>query len=678
MFTSLSLLIPLLACSPKEPAGAVDDTSGAAAGTQPTGGLDSTTGGGEDSDYTDPDTDETPDTDGSTTGGTIEGDCEAGGWAPGQAAFRDASADWGIPELAPAGVWLSAVDFDGDGWTDLAVRSGSTRDDFAAGTRKAWLLRNTGEGTFEDVTQTSGVRALRGEDDPNVGRPGAVWVFGDVNNDGHIDAYTGLADADSPDPTETSEILLGDGAGGFTLAEAPSDFQSDATDQPYGAAFADVDRDGNLDLWVTNYYGAGNYRQDRLYRGDGTGGFTDVTAESGLVTEEWYYVDDLNAALGHSVAWAGAACDLNNDGWPELLASSYGRAPNHLWRNTGGVFDNGSVASGYAFDHREDWTDNESARCWCALHPTDVYCHAVPEPALIACSSDADAFRWNHDYDWYPFRLGGNSGATTCADVDNDGWMDLLTSEIVHWDVGSSSDPSELLFNTGVDEVVFERPGNEVTGLTRDYDGVDWNDGDITGNLFDFDNDGWLDVYVGSSDYPGTRGLLWHQASPRSFEAVDVNEGIDHVRSHGSVAADFDRDGDLDVVVGHSASRCHGECYDTFDIRLFENLAGNGEDFVQLTLQGGEGSNRAAIGARVDVLAGGVTQSREVDGGHGQFGSQNEQALHFGLGASCVAEVTVRWPDAAGTIETFTVERGSRYLVIQGEAPVVETPGGSK
>jgi len=675
MIASL-LLIPLLACDPKEPADEDSETSETtdSDGTGPTDGLDTdptTTGPGGDDTDTDTMTDE-------TTGGTLVGDCEAGGWAPGAQAFRDASTDWGLPDFGAAGVRVDAVDFDGDGWTDLAVRSGNSRDDFAAGTRSAWLLRNTGAGGFEDVTQSSGVRAMRGDKDPNIGRPGATWVFGDVNNDGHLDVYTGLSDADSADPTESSEIMLGDGAGGFVLAEAPSDFQTNAVDQPYGAAFVDMDRDGFLDLWVTNYFALSDYRQDRLYRGDGTGGFTDVTSASGVNTKAWSYVDEINEGLAHSVAWAAGACDLNNDGWPELLASSYGRAPNHLWRNEGGVFANASVASGYAYDHREDWSDNESARCWCTLHPTDVYCDGVPEPELIACDDDGDVFRWNHTYDWYPFRLGGNSGATVCADVDNDGWMDLLTTEIVHWDVGGSSDPSELMFNTGDPSVVFERPGNEITGLTRDYDRVDWNDGDITASVFDFDNDGWPDVYIGSTDYPGTRGLLYHQSSPRDFEPVDLADGVDHLRSHGSAIADFDRDGDLDMVVGHSSARCHGECYDTFDVRLFENLTGNGGDFVQLRLQGGEGSNRAAVGARVDVLAGGVVQTQEVDGGHGQWGNQDDLVLHFGVGPACVAEVTVRWPDAAGTTETFTVDRGSRYLVIQGEAPVVETPGGSK
>ena len=288
-------------------------------------------------------------------------------------------------------------------------------------------------------------------------------------------------------------------------------------------------------------------------------------------------------------------------------------------------------------------------------------------------------FRWRHQSDREPFRLGGNSGATICADINNDGWIDLLTTEIVHFDVGGSSDPSELVINTGSDDIVLERPGNETTGLTRDRQLVAWNDGDITGGVFDFDNDGWQDVYIGSTDYPGARGLFYRQDAPLSFSEIAIESGIENNRSHGMAIADFDRDGDLDVILGHSRSRCAAgqepdptPCYETTQVRFFENTFGQDSQWVQLTLVGGDGTNRSAVGARATVTAKGeatIVQMQDVDGGHGHFGAQRDLTLHFGLADACKAEVTVRWPDAALTEQTFVVQAGARYLVVQGEDP---------
>ena len=296
-------------------------------------------------------------------------------------------------------------------------------------------------------------------------------------------------------------------------------------------------------------------------------------------------------------------------------------------------------------------------------------CADVGAP-LISCANN-----WNHDNDRNPWRLGGNSGATVCGDLDNDGDLDLFTTEIRHWWAGAGSDGSEVLVNDG--GATFTRPGDEALGLAITHDGTTWDEGHMTAAVFDFDNDGWNDIYLGASDYAGNRGRLYHNETDGSLAFVEVSPdvGIDHNRSHGVVVADFDRDGDLDVIVGHSRARCDAsgpnDCYERPQVRFFENLAGDGGNFVQLALEGGEGTNRAAIGARVTVTAGGVTQTQEVGGGHGHYGAQNDMVLHFGLGAACEAEVTVRWPDGALTTETASVQSGLRYRWRQGESPAI-------
>lgn len=588
--------------------------------------------------------------------------CEpAPAWSPSSAPFVDASVEAGLSQVY--GVRVTVVDFDGDGWADVHVARGNEApDDFAPeGARNSWLLRND-HGVFVDVTEASGFRLTR---EGAQGRPGHVVAWGDVDNDGDLDAYTGVSDGGGTIDA-TSELVLNNGDGTFSLAKKSGLRREFDRDAPGGAAFVDQDRDGLLDLWVAQN---GGDEQDSLWRGLGDGTFRDVTNAQRLTTLPWDAYSTLNAALTHSNAWSAAACDLNGDHLPDLLAASYGRALNHLWiQGEDGLFANQSIASGYASDDRVDWSDNQSARCWCQLHPTAEDCEGVPPADLILCETDDDAFRWTHSVDRMPFRLGGNSGTTVCADVDNDGDNDLLTTEIVHWDVGSSSDPSELLFNDGTG--TFTRPGNEVTGLTRVHEETAWNDGDITGAVFDFDNDRWPDVWIGSTDYRGDRGLLFHQLSPGQFEPVPVAAGVDHTRAHGVGVADFDHDGDLDLVVGHSTGRCEDDCVADPYLRLWKNPSQGA--WVQLRLEGAAGSNRSAIGARVQVAAGGVTQTHEVVGGYGHYGMQSDLVQHFGLGDACEAEVTITWPDAAATTQTFTVPAGHRLWVLQGEAPRVD------
>lgn len=607
-------------------------------------------------------------------------------YTAGTSLFVERTEQMGLLALEVQGTGLTVGDIDGDGYADLFVRRGNSAPDvFEPGDlqqRNTWLLRNADGRGFEDVTVESGVLATRGGYPIDLGRPLHVVAFGDVDNDGDQDIYTGLDTRTTRvvdwglglDVLETSELLLNDGEGRFTLAPADTVLRSESeVEDPSGATFVDFDRDGWLDFWQ----GQGGYqsiRQDRLFRNVGEGVFADVTEASGLSTLPWTdaNIEGVNAGRGQTMAWSSTACDLNNDGWPELLAASYGRAPNHLWQGNGSGFVNRSVESGYAFDADMSPDTNEMFRCWCqGAGAGSADCEGVGR-ARIGC----DGARWNPASDTMPFRMGGNSGATLCADFTGDGNLDLYTTEIKHWWAGDGADGAELLVNTGEEQVRFERPGREATGLVQPHTGVSWDEGNITAGHLDFDNDGRLDIYVGGTDYPGTRGLLFHNRSTPGtpqFSLVPIEDAFEHTRSQSMAVSDFDRDGDLDLIVGHSRMRCGGadDCYPTSQIRYFENIYGQDGNWMQLDLEGAEGTNRGAVGARVTIEVDGRTLVQEVGGGYGHKGEQTDRVLHFGLGAGCVAEVQVRWPDASLTTERFTLGAGRRYHLRQGEAPRV-------
>ena len=604
-------------------------------------------------------------------------------WGPesDKKAFEDASESWGLEKVNPAQIRLSVTDINHDGWPDLLIR-GKNRNSFGEnGSRTVWLFENTGDGTFKDVTEESNF--LKNRVVPNKSRKIRTVAWGDVDNDGDYDAYTGFVKSNpSGNVEESAEIMLNQGDGTFELGPVNNPVRRGGKqDGPFGATFVDYNRDGNLDLWVsqTNYSNGWRPKQDRLFRGNGDGTFEEVTEEVGLTTAGWQNLEDINRGEAHTIGWGSVACDLDNNGYPELLSSSYGRAPNHLFKSVVGedgsiTYENVSVQSGYAYDDNMDWTTNLNAQCYCKDNPEAEGCGDVPEPRMdCRFAPRLSAWQRNFSQNKQPFRLGGNSASTICADIDTDGQMDLLTTEITHQDVGPSSDQSEILYNTEDDQIKFERPGREATGLTRPRNVEPWNEGDQTAVVFDFDNDARPDIYIGDTDYPGTRGRLWHQTKDGTFEYVKPENGIDQKASHGSVVADFDRDGDLDVVVGHGDIRCRAgnHCYsdENNHNRIFENQIGEEGNWLQLDLTGGEGTNKAAIGAQVKVETQIGTQTQRVGGGHGQVGTQNDPVLHFGLGKDCEAKVTVRWPNKDLETQTFMLQTGYRYKLKQGEAP---------
>jgi len=602
--------------------------------------------------------------------------------------FVDQTQAWGLAGVT--GNRIVSADLDGDGYPDLILSNDLTnvRDDTTQ-PRTTWVLMNRPNGsggrTFVDATIDSGVFQVRGGGaTPTQLRAANVASVGDVDNDGDLDVFSGTyVDPTNPttDTGDRSEVLINDGTGHFSLAPI-SDPHPSASDlwPTTSATMVDVDRDGRLDLFVGfwyQYYGE-TYQGDqaRLYRGAGDGTFTDVTSASGLTT----YTVDFAQNRNSKPAYGVTSCDLDGDGSPELMVSAYGREWNFLYQNDGtGSFSEIGQASGYASDDDLNFKDNQFLACYCTLHPTDSDCTGVAEPPLIQCSTPADA-DWAAGIDDQPWRLGGNNFTTLCDDIDGDGMLDLYTANIRHWHIGESSDPSQLLVNTTAQSgsISFNRIPTAQNGMVFPHPTSDWNEGALMVSGGDLDNDGREDLIVAASDYPDQYGLVFHQKPDGTFEEVGEQWGLHHPCMSGLTIADFDRDGDLDVVVGSGTARDCADIWKTNEVHIYVNQGASAQKWIQMRLVGdGVTANKSAYGARVQTSAGGLVQTKERDGGYGHMGMMNDTVLSFGLGACSQADsVTIRWPDQNLTTQTFSnLAAGNLYELRMGDdTPHVVTP----
>jgi hypothetical protein len=473
-------------------------------------------------------------------------------------------------------------------------------------------------GRFRDVGHLVGVDRLN--------QAGGA-VMDDFDGDGRLDlAVT------STDPTQAMAFYHNRGDGTF---EDRSE-SAGVLDQLGGLVCyqTDYDNDGRLDLFIPRGAWYPFPMRPTLLRNDGAGGFTDVTAAAGLL----HPLNSLTAS------WA----DYDNDGWLDLFIGCE-RQPNCLYRNRGdGTFE--EVAAKAGVDEKDrtlckgsTWIDFDNDRC--------------PDLFLNYLSGDARLFRNNRDGTFSdvtrPMGIDGPRKGFSCWawDYDNDGWLDLFATcydasvdDVVRGLLGQPhSRSSNRLFHN--------RGGRGFEDRTREA-GLDQVFAAMGSNFGDYDNDGFLDFYLGTGDpNPATLvpNRMFKNVAGVRFAEITGTSGTGHLqKGHAVACGDWDDDGDVDVFI-NMGGIINGDKYHNV---LFQN-PGRGNHWLTVKLIGKK-TNRAAIGARIKVVAAGeepLTIHRLVSSGS-SFGA-NPLRQTIGLaGADRVALLQVDWP-TSGTTQVF-------------------------
>jgi enediyne biosynthesis protein E4 len=479
--------------------------------------------------------------------------------------------------LETMGTGVGWIDYDQDGLMDLYfVQSAATEIYKPTRPLRSALYHNNGDGTFTDVTEKAGVG---GE-----GHYGQGVAVGDFDNDGYPDLYvTGYGRA---------ILYHNNGNGTFTDVTAKAGV-ADEGGWSTSAGWFDYDKDGWLDLVVTNYIEwspknniwcgehrpgyrsychPGNYKGQhiKLYHNNHDGTFTDVSDASGVGKPE---------AKGMGVVLA----DFNNDGWPDIAVAN-DSWPNFLFINKhNGTFEDVSLVSG------------------------------------IAASEDGK----------YEAGMGIDA-----ADVDGDGWQDVY---ITHLDFELNRLYRNSQDGTFTDETFRSRIGNTAVLLSG-----------VSMKFLDYDNDGWNDIlqlngamldnvtlYHGEVSYKEPL-LMYRNVGKGQFEKVSESLGPDFMRpivGRGLATADYDNDGDIDIVTNNRGDFPS----------LLRNDGGNANHWLTVQLMGTK-SNRDGIGASLKLMSEGFVQVEQAKGGM-SYMSASDPRIHFGLGKRTKIEsLEITWP----------------------------------
>ena len=525
--------------------------------------------------------------------------------------FVDVAQSAGLTKVMPYGEGTTAtylteimgggcafIDYDNDGWMDVFILGGRRLDSIPPGASNR-LYHNNRDGTFTDVTAQAGL----------IDAGWAVGVcVGDYNNDGFEDLFLTYFGQ--------NRLYRNNGNGTFTDVTAQAGLGSKSTRFGSGCTFVDYNRDGWLDLFVSNYADVDLATMPKpslerpncnfegvpvncgpsglplpshlLYHNNGDGTFTDVSKESGV------------GALHGSYGLTAAAFDVDDDGWPDIFVACDTTPSLLLMNNHDGTFREEALMRGVALDD------------------------AGKEMA----------------------GMGVGIGDYNC-----DGRLDIVRTHYMN-------QPTGLYRNQGKGEF------DDVTasaGLIHERRFVSWGVG-----LVDLDNDSNPDIFLVTGQvypeleavnpkYPrrGPRILFRNRGNGTFVQIPEDSQPALSERhvSRGCAFGDFDNDGDLDILIMNQNE----------PPSLLRNDAPQQNHWIKVRLNGTK-SNRSAIGAKVTIRCGSKVQVQEVMS-QSSYVSANDPRLHFGLGAVDSVELEVRWP--LGTIEAYKNVPADRLITLQ-------------
>ena len=464
-------------------------------------------------------------------------------------------------------------DYDTDGDADLYfVNSGGipqARQDTQQARLGNVLYRNEGDGRFTDVTEISGTG------DTGYGMAAAA---GDIDNDGDADLYVANFGEDT--------LYRNNGDGTFTDITKAAGIDNDLWG--IAAIYLDFDVDGDLDIFVVNYLvyelsmpvttfkgivGYGHPRSyegtpDVLYRNNGDGTFTNIAETAGVT----------NPTEGRGMA--AVACDYDNDGFPDIYVTNDTNR-NFLYRNNGdGTFTDESLFIGVGYD----------------------------ESGVAEGSMGVD-----------------------CGDYNGDGWLDLIVANSEK--VTLYKNEQGLLFIDVTADSGLQQPTLPFVGFSPLF--------------LDYDNDGHLDLFCANGHPQDVIEILMDHETYAQRDQMFQNKGdgtymdvsetagayfTEALVGRAAATADYDNDGDTDIVIMNSNQRAV----------LLRNDGGNTNNWIGIKLVGSQ-NNRDGIGAKVTVSTEDMTQMREVKSGS-SYASGSDTRLLFGLGEiQHIEKITIVW-----------------------------------